>query len=612
MQIDFPFKTILTLLLLQAVLTLNGQVENGCITIDFETIPNTTPQSGTTISTQFKNSFGLTFSLENGSAPVLAMVGPPVEAFGSAWGDDTPAPGVDIGQFFITDDGSLSGLVTSPLILTFDIPIDTFAGCILDMDLSEVFFIEAFDEFNNVILSETIVDGDPGTGDGQLTCWGFNLPGCVGAIYKIRFSGTRTQSGQFGLGMDNFNFCYTGANIEFDVKDFSCDVPGEITILSTTSETYEYSLDQTNFTTDNIFEDLDPGLYVIFIRDSDGCISSVSVEILDIVPYFSNVKTIHTSCDEINGEIELIIEPNNNAMVSVNGGTPDLQTSFSDLPSGDYHFSVIDENGCKLDTMLTIDGSLPPPEITAVESIPDYCNDSNGSITVTAMGGVGELMYSINNDPFQSSPTFEGLPPAIYEVTVIDEDLCMRSESIEIDLGDEILASVRKTKGPDCLELNGEIELNISGGNGNLTFIVDGIEVPSNTLISDLNSGIHEITLIDEQGCETMLTVVLPCSSCELYFPNVIIPDFPGPNEKFKVSTNINFDANVKLYNIYDRWGGLVYSKSNFSIHTSDDIWWGGYFDNTKVVLGVYTYLTIIEDPCGEEEVYVGDVTVLR
>ena len=132
-----------------------GQVENGCIFIDFETIPNTTPASGISISDQFEASFGLTFSLENGSTPVLAQIGSPVEAFSSQWGEDTPAPGVDLGQYFITDDGSLTGLVSSPLILDFNIPIDTFAGCIIDIDFGEEFVIEAFDISGNVLLSDT-------------------------------------------------------------------------------------------------------------------------------------------------------------------------------------------------------------------------------------------------------------------------------------------------------------------------------------------------------------------------------------------------------------------------------------------------------------------------
>ena len=160
-------RLLITTTFVACALFLNAQIENGCISIDFETFPNESPSSGLILSDQFKDAFGLSFRLEGGGFPVLAQVGGNnAEAFGSAWGNDTPAPGVDIGQFFLTDDGQLSGLTSPPIILDFEIPIDSFAGCILDMDFEEFFIIQALDASGTVILEERIDAGDPGTGDG--------------------------------------------------------------------------------------------------------------------------------------------------------------------------------------------------------------------------------------------------------------------------------------------------------------------------------------------------------------------------------------------------------------------------------------------------------------
>ena len=138
-----------------------------------------------------------------------------------------------------------------------------------------------------------IVAGDEGTGDGELTCWGFNLPGCVAEITRIRFSGSREQLGGFGLGMENFRFCYTGANINIDIEDFSCNKKGQITIESTTNEVYEFSLnDDTNFSSQNVFPDLEPGTYELFIRDSDMCVESINLEVQDIIPIFASCGCI--------------------------------------------------------------------------------------------------------------------------------------------------------------------------------------------------------------------------------------------------------------------------------------------------------------------------------
>ena len=273
-------KSLITSILVACTFILNAQVENGCISIDFETVPDGTPVSGVELSDQYKDEFGLSFRLEGGGFPVLADVGgDPAEAFGSQWGNDTPAPGVDIGQFFLTDDGQLAGLTSPPIILDFEIPIDSFAGCILDMDFQEFFIIQALDQSGNIILEERFDAGDPDTGDGQLTCWGFNLPGCEGSIYSIRYAGFRPDSspGAFGLGMDFFSFCYSGLQIDTETTPVTCNELGSINIFSTTGEIYEYSLDGTLFSLNGFFDQLDQGVQTIYVRDNENCVTTVDV-----------------------------------------------------------------------------------------------------------------------------------------------------------------------------------------------------------------------------------------------------------------------------------------------------------------------------------------------
>lgn len=590
-----------------------AQVENGCIFIDFESIPNTTTlMSGTPISDQYQSSFGLSFSLGDGNVPVLAQVGSPVEAFGSLWGDDVPAPGVDIGQFFITDDGSLSGLTSAPLILNFSIPIDTFAGCILDVDLSEVFLIEALDASGTVLLSETIRDGDPGTGDGELTCWGFNLPGCMAAITQIRFSGSRTAPGQFGLGMDNFRFCYTGANIEFEVENFSCGTFGQISAFSTTSEVYEFSLNNIQFSTENVFKNLTPGEYEIFVRDSDGCVESRIVEIENIFPVFQVAEVQHTLCNEENGAMEIVIFPNNGAQISINNQPLTDDSFFENLGPGSYQINVEDKNGCQLDTVLVVDSSLSPPEFSDIAATDDFCMTGEGSIEVASTGGTGIIQYNINAGDFQTSGLFTGLTEGIYTITSVDEDGCTNEVVVPIALGEEIILANDYVIEPECLDPSGGFGIIASGGNGDFIFILDSLRIQNSPVFENIPSGNYNVIVQDTEGCEAEISVLIPCSTCDVYFPNVITPDVPGPNDRFKVFTTQEYLSTVKLYSIYDRWGNLIYTAEEFPIHDSDDIWWTGFFENTKAIVGVYTYLVILEDACGEQTLYADDITLIR
>lgn len=173
--------------------------------IDFETVPGfATLAEGLLINNQFEESLGIIFSLEGGGSPRLAKVGNPVTAFQGYGGiGDNPAPSQGIGQYFLTDDGALSGLTSPPLIVTYLTPTDAVSGVILDIDFDERFLIEAKDSSGNVLQTLTIVAGDSGTGDGIATSWSFRRQSAD--IASIRFSGTRLASGVFGLGFDNFD-----------------------------------------------------------------------------------------------------------------------------------------------------------------------------------------------------------------------------------------------------------------------------------------------------------------------------------------------------------------------------------------------------------------------
>lgn len=74
-------------------------------------------------------------------------------------------------------------------------PVDSASGVVLDIDYSERFTIEARDSAGDVLELVTIAAGDPGTGDGIATPWGFSRSSAD--VASIRFEGTR-RSGRFG------------------------------------------------------------------------------------------------------------------------------------------------------------------------------------------------------------------------------------------------------------------------------------------------------------------------------------------------------------------------------------------------------------------------------
>jgi len=186
--------------------------------IDFEWVPGFgTPWEGLAIDTQFLSTHGVTFVLDTGAAPVIADIGGNSTGFFGPPGHtagDKPAVGQNLGSYFLTDDGSITGdPVAPPLIVTYDPPTAEASGEIVDIDHDEQFIIELRDQFGAVIDSITITAGDPGTGDGLATPWSFDRD--ENDVFSIRFVGSRTEAGGFGLGYDNF-YARRSSCVDFD------------------------------------------------------------------------------------------------------------------------------------------------------------------------------------------------------------------------------------------------------------------------------------------------------------------------------------------------------------------------------------------------------------
>lgn len=182
--------------------------------IDFESIPNSIPTEGLTISGQFAGTWGVTFSLANGASPVLAKVGAPQTAFqGFQALPDQPAPGSNAGQYFLTDDGVVAG-PPADLIVCYATPVHGASGILLDIDGNEAWTIEALDEHGTVVAELQL--GPNNEVDGSATPWSFSS--ASHQIWSIRFAYTGSQSGGVGLAFDNFSpsepFCPADLNAD--------------------------------------------------------------------------------------------------------------------------------------------------------------------------------------------------------------------------------------------------------------------------------------------------------------------------------------------------------------------------------------------------------------
>lgn len=231
---------------------------------------------------------------------------------------------------------------------------------------------------------------------------------------------------------------------------------------------------------------------------------------------------------------------------------------------------------------------------------------------IQASGGTGQLNYSINNEPFSSSASFDALMADDYLVVVIDEEGCDVSTAVTINEGTPPLIDNMQIVDPSCDETNGEISFQAVAGTGQLVYLLNNQYVQFTGVYTQLAPEEYTLTVIDSYGCSDSAQVALPIPICPVFIPNVFSPNFDGRNDYFKIFTHSKYDVEVLKYQIFDRWGELVWKDENFTILTARKNWWDGSFRGQPAIQGVYVYLIEVKHNNGLEEVFSGDVTLIR
>lgn len=115
------------------------------------------------------------------------------------------------------------------------------------------------------------------------------------------------------------------------------------------------------------------------------------------------------------------------------------------------------------------------------------------------------------------------------------------------------------------------------------------------------------LTLYVSNGiCQQVASIIIHRKNCkppQVYIPNVFAPDSGGENAVFKVFTNDG--ARVELFEIFDRWGNLVF-------HGARGDGWDGQFRGRPAPPGVYAWYTRLTLDDGSAQFLQGSVALLR
>jgi len=121
----------------------------------------------------------------------------------------------------------------------------------------------------------------------------------------------------------------------------------------------------------------------------------------------------------------------------------------------------------------------------------------------------------------------------------------------------------------------------------------------------------YSLTATNDGGCATTdsIHIQVICNGANFFVPNTFSPNGDGVNDHFVVNgVGLNVIPSITIYN---RWGQIVFQKSNFPANSPADAW-DGTFNGQPAPSDVYVYT--IQILCDNNTLipYHGNVTLIR
>lgn len=370
---------------------------------------------------------------------------------------------------------------------------------------------------------------------------------------------------------------------------------------------------------DSMLTEVFAGIYELTVTDAQGCAGEASFDIPERESIIINLlDVVEVDCGGditggLNIEVQGGLEPYsfewNNGLVSQN---------LDGVRAGFYTVIVSDALGCIESETFEIPEN-PPIEIEAQVINLSCSGQSPGSITVEATGGFEPFQYSIDGVNFFSNNVFNGLDTGFYSIQVIDALGCEQALN-NIVIEEEFSIS---------LELPGSIEVGfeedtqlfpvITGEVSGLTYQWSA-ENPDllncNTCPDPIIGPITENTTVsltvgNQFGCTaTQVVSIFVDKEIIVKVPTAFTPDNNGVNDLLNVFGRDG--TQITRYEIYTRWGELIYRYDQSFFVNDKSIGWNGTFAGQLVDSGVYNYIIEAEFVDGTQRFVKGQTTLIR
>lgn len=412
--------------------------------------------------------------------------------------------------------------------------------------------------------------------------------------------------------------CFNSSDGQISITDITGPNPGNYTIQ------WSDNAGNSNNTT---LSGLDAGLYTVHVVDQGGCSASEKIALTAPEQLLGEIRKTDATCfGDTDGSI----------LVETRGGTGNYTYEWSNgstlpnlnmLAAGNYTLRITDANNCEFIASTTIN-QAEQIIISTTTSDVVCAGDATGQIRISATGGNPPYTYKVNDTGFSRNNEFIGLVAGNYSVSARDAKGCVRSKPVQVADGPAFSIDL----GPDTTILLGDslfLMANYTGAVGIPSFLwqgsYDGTLVCRGDSIDREASSVvfcprpnakpnyeidYTLLLIDENGCEAEGQIRVRVEKIRtVEVPSGFTPNGDGQNDLLLVHGWPG--TMVSKFQIFDRWGQLLYEDGGFSVNEPNK-GWDGTYQNQPMKAGTYIWQMELIYEDGSFEILSGSSTLLR
>ncbi|MEM6320084.1 MAG: gliding motility-associated C-terminal domain-containing protein [Bacteroidota bacterium] len=345
---------------------------------------------------------------------------------------------------------------------------------------------------------------------------------------------------------------------------------------------------------------------------ANGCDSFHTVVINLTEPVEASVATQPACSGEANGQIRVNIAGGLGPYNLIwNGEDLGAKTEVKNLAAGEYEVIIRDFLDCRTTQIVSI-ASVEAPVIER-EILNVSCNGAeDGAFTLFSDQN---LVYNLNGWVKNEFGNYEDLAPDTYEVIVKDEVGCAYLETVTINEPMPIAVEMPEVYTINLGEsvvleptiVNGQ-SVNFEWSAANTLSCLDCQEPLANPLKDEQ----YQLVIYDENGCEAETNVWVRVNVNKgVFIPNVFSPNDDGQNDRLTLLAAQGPVDEVELFEVYDRWGTLLYKANNFQPN-NEQYGWNGQHRGQPMGNGVYMFVAVVRFKDGTEQQFQGDVTLAK